>query len=50
MAVDVNDVDKSRVIVGGVTAANLPHVFKNSRRSSLSSIFGTASSFDEVHI
>lgn len=43
IAVDVNDVDKSRVIAGGVTAANLPHDFKNFRRSPSSSILGMAS-------
>ncbi len=36
MAVEVRDVDRSRVIAGGVTTANLPHVFKNARRSSSS--------------
>src|SRR3954470_8689047 len=40
MAVDVNDVDKSRPIAGGVTTAKLPHIFKNSRRSSSSSVVG----------
>jgi hypothetical protein len=29
-------VDRSNVMTGGVTAANLPHVFKNARRSSSS--------------
>lgn len=36
MALEVRDVDRSRVITGGVTAANFPQVFKNARRSSSS--------------
>jgi len=40
MALDVNDVDSSSVIAGGVTTANLPQVFKNSRRSSSSVALG----------
>ncbi|MEY9361511.1 hypothetical protein ABH994_004232 [Bradyrhizobium yuanmingense] len=36
MAPEVREVDRSRVITGGVTAANLPQVFKNARRSSSS--------------
>ena len=35
IASDVRDVDSSSVMVGGVTAANRPHVFRNSRRSSI---------------
>jgi hypothetical protein len=36
MAVDVIEVDSNRVIAGGVTMANLPHDFRNLRRSSSS--------------
>jgi hypothetical protein len=36
MALEVRDVDRSRVIAGGVTATNLPQVFRNSLRSSSS--------------
>jgi hypothetical protein len=36
IAADVSEVDNSSVMVGGVTAANLPQVFKNSRRPSSS--------------
>ncbi len=36
MAVEVREVDRSRVITGGVTAANLPQVLKKARRSSSS--------------
>jgi hypothetical protein len=36
MAFDVSEVDSSSVMAGGVTAANFPQVFKNSRRSSFS--------------
>lgn len=36
MAVEVREVESNRVIAGGVTAANIPQLFKNSRRSSLS--------------
>jgi hypothetical protein len=36
MALEVRDVERSRVITGGVTAANLPQLFKNARRSSSS--------------
>lgn len=36
MALEVRDVDRSRVITGGVTAANFPQVLKNARRSSFS--------------
>jgi hypothetical protein len=45
IAVDVSEVDNSTVMAGGVTAANLPQVFKNSRRSS-SSVEGMASTSD----
>lgn len=38
MAVDVSDVDKSRVTAGEVTTANLPQACKNCLRSS-SSLF-----------
>src|SRR3954469_19813962 len=34
IAVDFNDVDRSIVIAGGVTAANFPQVARNLRRSS----------------
>jgi hypothetical protein len=34
MAVEFNDVDKSIVIAGGVTTANLPQLARNFRRSS----------------
>jgi hypothetical protein len=33
MALDLSEVDSSIVIVGGVTAANLPHFLRNSRLS-----------------
>jgi hypothetical protein len=33
MAVDVNDVDNSIVIAGGVTTANFPQAARNFRRS-----------------
>jgi hypothetical protein len=36
IAVDVSEVDNSSVIAGGVTAANFPQLFRNSRRSSSS--------------
>ncbi|MGY2935022.1 hypothetical protein ACVWZ6_004624 [Bradyrhizobium sp. GM6.1] len=36
MAVEVSEVDSSSVMTGGVTAANLPQVFRNARRSSSS--------------
>jgi hypothetical protein len=36
MAVEFNDVDKSIVIAGGVTTANLPQLARNFRRSSSS--------------
>jgi hypothetical protein len=36
MAVDVIEVDSNRLIAGGITMANLPHDFRNLRRSSSS--------------
>jgi hypothetical protein len=36
IAVDVSEVDNSSVIAGGVTAANFPQLFRNSRLSSSS--------------
>lgn len=36
MAFEVREVDRRSVMTGGVTAANLPQVFKNARRSSSS--------------
>lgn len=36
MALEVSDVDRSRVMAGGVMAANLPQDFKNFLRSSSS--------------
>lgn len=39
IASDVREVASRSVIAGGVTAANLPHVFRNSRRSSSSELF-----------
>ena len=36
IAVDVSEVERSKVIAGGVTAANLPHEIRNLRRSSIS--------------
>ncbi|MDA9444656.1 hypothetical protein XH98_37465 [Bradyrhizobium sp. CCBAU 51745] len=36
MAREVTEVDRSSVMVGDVTAANFPQVFKNARRSSSS--------------
>jgi hypothetical protein len=37
MAEEVSDVDKSIVMAGGVTTANLPQAAKNLRRSSFDS-------------
>lgn len=41
MAFDVREVESSMVMAGGVTAANFPQVFKNSRRSSSSEGIGS---------
>ena len=40
MASEVNDVDSSIVIAGGVTTANFPHVARNFRRSASASFSG----------
>jgi hypothetical protein len=40
ITLEVSEVDSSTVSAGGVTAANLPHVLRNSRRSSSWSISG----------
>jgi hypothetical protein len=45
MAREVRDVDRSRVMAGGVTATNLPQVFKNSLLSSSSSLFHAGMTF-----
>jgi hypothetical protein len=38
MAVELSDVDKSIVMAGGVTTANLPQLARNFRRSSSSGV------------
>jgi hypothetical protein len=45
MALEVSEVDRSKVMAGGVTPANLPQVFKNSRRSSSSVVGMTSTSW-----
>ena len=46
IAVEFNDVDRSIVIAGGVTAANFPQVARNLRRSSSALVSDIRSLFD----
>jgi len=41
MAFELSDVERRKVTAGGVIAANVPHFFKNARRSSFGSSSGT---------